>query len=143
MICDKVIYGEQTILTIYHLGLDKDVPKRRIEKTEKIGRYSLKFIETFVEDKETENIKNWIAKDEGVIPPRKSLNPYGDSACAHIIHYSYLNKPSNIFKLPISGHDEVSKLKQESYIKVIRAFESYHQNKSLEELVETAKTISR
>lgn len=46
MICDKVIYGGQTILTIYHLGLDKDVPKRRIEKTEKIGRYSLKFIET-------------------------------------------------------------------------------------------------
>ena len=99
MICDKVIYGGQTILTIYHLGLDKDVPKRRIEKTEKIGRYSLKFIETFVEDKEIENIKDWIRKDEGIIPPGKSLNPYGDSACAHIIHYSYLNKPSNIFKL--------------------------------------------
>lgn len=123
MICDKVIYGGQTILTIYHLGLDKDVPKRIIEKTEKIGRYSLKFIETFVEDKEIENIKDWVTKDEGIISPGKSFNPYGDSACAHVIHYCYLNKPSNIFKLQNNLFS--LKLSVDEYISISEFVEKY------------------
>lgn len=123
MICDKVIYGGQTILTIYHLGLDKEVPKRRIEKTEKIGRYSLKFIETFVEDEETENIKDWVSKDEGIISPGKSLNPYGDSACAYVIHYTYLNKPSNLFKLQNNSFS--LKLSVDEYIIISEFVEKY------------------
>lgn len=123
MICDKVIYGGQTILTIYHLGLDKEVPKRRIEKTEKIGRYSLKFIETFVEDEETENIKDWVSKDEGIISPGKSLNPYGYSACAHVIHYTYLNKPSNLFKLQNNSFS--LKLSVDEYISISEFVEKY------------------
>ncbi len=99
MICDKIIYRGQTVLTLFHIGLDKDVSKRKIEKTEKLGRYNLSFTETVVEDEEIENIKDWITKEEGLISPGESINPYGDGACAKIIHYRYLNKPSSIFKL--------------------------------------------
>lgn len=95
-------YGGQTILTIYHLGLDKDVPKRRIEKTEKIGRYSLKFIETFVEDEEIENIKDWISKDEGIISPGKSLNPYGDT------HHLNIKPSDDLITKLIQSDDELN-----------------------------------
>jgi len=48
-----------------------------------------------------------------------------------------------VFKLPISGHDEIAKITPETYRDIIKEFEKYHQDKRLEELVETARQISR
>lgn len=97
MICDKVIYRGQTILTIYHQGLNCKSPNRRIKQSEKIGRYNLTFIETFAEDTEIENIKDWAFKEEGLIEPDSTKNPYSDVACAYMVHYSYAKKPLCIY----------------------------------------------
>lgn len=95
MICDKVTFKGQVLLTIFHKGFD-DNRKYNIKKSEKIGRYNLIFTETFIEDEKV-TIENWSLKEEGLIEPGCSKNPYGDAACAYMIHYSYVNKPSSIY----------------------------------------------
>ncbi len=97
MICDKITYKKQDILTIYHKGLDDSVKDRSIKTSTKIGRYNLVFSETYVDDSAIENIKDYTYKEEGLLPPRAAMNPYGDSACANMIHYTYTNKPDSLF----------------------------------------------
>ncbi len=104
MLCDKIMYRGQTLLTIYHQGSYYQLQDRHIKESEKIGRYNLTFTEFFVDDTETENIKDWTIKEEGLIEPGSNKNPYGDAACAYIIHYSYANKPSSIYSFKDSQY---------------------------------------
>lgn len=119
MICDKIIFRGQTLLTIYHQGLDYKLSNRYIRQIEKIGRYNLVFVETIVEDSEIESIKDWSLKEEGLIDPDTTKNPYRDGACAYMVHYSYEKKPSCIYflkdnkyslKISIDDYLHISKL---------------------------------
>ena len=97
MICDRVKFKGQTLLTIYHQGIDDNVRERCLNRTEKIGRYNLTFIETFIEDTEIWSVNDWVYEEEGLIEPGSSKNPYGDAACAYMYHYIFENKPSCIY----------------------------------------------
>lgn len=74
MICDKITFKGQTILTVYHKETDTDFPQRVIRMTQKFGRFNLTFIETFSDDTEAEKITGWIVREEGIVPQGKSIN---------------------------------------------------------------------
>jgi len=97
MICDKIIYGGQVLLTIYHQGFDDEINGRRLKIVEKVGSNNLIFTETLVSDDEIVNINDWLTKEEGLLTPGSTKNPYGEAACAYMVHYKYANKPSRIF----------------------------------------------
>jgi len=46
----------------------------------------------------------------------------------------------NIYKMPISGHDEVGKLTLQTYKDVISKLKKHHNNVSLEEILDKAKS---
>lgn len=52
----------------------------------------------------------------------------------------YINL-ENIYKMPISGHDEVGKVTFESFKNIISKLKKYHQKDSLEEIIANAKNI--
>lgn len=99
MVCDKVTYGGQTLLTVYHQGFDHEIKKRRLKRTEKIGSYNLVFTETLASDNEIDNISGWIMKEEGLLVPNSTKNPYSSASCAYIVHYKYIDKPNKLFNL--------------------------------------------
>lgn len=47
----------------------------------------------------------------------------------------------NVYKMPISGHDEVGKIKLETYKKIMGKLKDYHNNLPMEELLVNSKTI--
>lgn len=99
MICDRITYGGQVLLTVYHQGFDAEIKERRLKIVEKVGSYNLCFTEELVSDEEVTNyIVDWSIREEGLLTPDSTINPYSDAACAHMIHYGYFNKPSRIFK---------------------------------------------
>lgn len=93
MICDKITYGGQRILTLYHTSFD-DVPARRI--TEKIGRYNLIFEEFPCHEMEIP--EGWAAKESGLLPKGAAVNPYGSGACAYAEYYVFPDKPGRLFR---------------------------------------------
>lgn len=97
MICDKVFFKGQAIITIYHQGVD-DTLNRRLKRTEKIGRYNLIFTETVVDDNEIDSIVGWNYTEEGLLEPSLNINPYRDAACARMRHFIYLTKPDCMFR---------------------------------------------
>lgn len=97
MVCDKITFKGYVILTVYHKGFVAELEERFICKKEKMGRFNLVFTETVVENAEIDNICGWSLKEEGLVAPDSNKNPYCDSACAYIVHYSYANKPSCIY----------------------------------------------
>lgn len=98
MICDRIIYGGQALLTIFHQGFDDEVRERSLKKVEKVGSYNLVFTETQVQDDEIDNIVGWSIKEEGLLTPDSIINPYSEAACAHMTHYEFATKPSRLFK---------------------------------------------
>lgn len=98
MICNKITYGGETILTIYHTGFDKDVGNRQIKKSEKIGKYNLTFHETTIFDNALNIPHNYKGKFESFISPKSNDNPYRYGACAYMEHYVFSDKPKKIFK---------------------------------------------
>lgn len=117
MICDKVMYKGQEILTVYHKCNDSNMKERFIRKQKKIGRYNLVFTEKYIDDTEIENIHNYCYVVKGLLPPKSEMNPFGDSACANMIHYIYENKPQSLFafndnhysiKIPVDKFLEIS-----------------------------------
>lgn len=97
MICDKVFFKGQAIITIYHQGVDGTL-NRSLKRTEKIGRYNLVFTETVVNDNEIDNIVGWNYTEEGLLEPSLNINPYRDAACAQMRHFIYLTKPDCMFR---------------------------------------------
>lgn len=47
----------------------------------------------------------------------------------------------NVYKMPISGHDEVGKIEFETYKKIIEKLKKYHNNQSLDDILIKSKTI--
>lgn len=47
----------------------------------------------------------------------------------------------SIYKIPISGHDEIGKIKLETYKKIIGKFKKLHNNPSLKDILIKSKTI--
>jgi len=62
MICDKITYGGQVLLTVYHQGFDDEIKERSLKIVEKVGSYNLIFTETLVSDDEIVNIADWSIK---------------------------------------------------------------------------------
>lgn len=98
MICDTIKYGGQTLLMIYHHGFDDEIKERCLKIVEKVGAYNLIFTETLASDDEIDNIADWLIKEEGLLTPDSTKNPYGQASCAYMVHYECANKPSRIFK---------------------------------------------
>lgn len=48
---------------------------------------------------------------------------------------------NSVYKIPISGHDEIGKLTFESYKKLIKKFKEHNQIQSIEEIIPNAKSI--
>ena len=94
MLCDKITYGGQTLLTLYHQDFDQ---KRSHKRIEKIGRYNLIFEENAVSNCEASSISGWYKKDEGLLAKGAAMNPYGLGTCAYVEHYRYIHKPSRLF----------------------------------------------
>ncbi len=99
MVCNKVTYGGQVLLTVYHNGFDNEINDRRLKIVQKVGLYNLVFTETLVSDDEIDNISGWIMKEEGLLAPDSSKNPYSSASCAYMVHYEYINKPNKLFCL--------------------------------------------
>lgn len=99
MICDKITYGKQTLLTIYHQGFDDEIKDRRLNIVEKVGAYNLVFTEIWVPDDVINEMNEWVIKEEGLLTPDSTKNPYNDATCAYMIHYKNSIKPSRLFKL--------------------------------------------
>jgi hypothetical protein len=97
MICDKVFFKGQAIITIYHQRVDGTL-NRSIKQTEKIGRYNLVFTETVVDDNEIDSIVGWNYTEKGLLEPSLNINPYSDAACAQMRHFVYLTKPDCMFR---------------------------------------------
>jgi len=98
MICDKITYGGQTLLTIYHQGFDDEIGTRSLKTIKEIGSYNLVFTEKKVKDDIVDNITDWSVKEEGFLTPSASLNPYTNDACAYMTHFRFASKPSRLFK---------------------------------------------
>ena len=50
---------------------------------------------------------------------------------------------SNVYKMPISGHDEIGKLTFKAYKKLIKKFKEHKQIQLIEEVIPKAKSIRR
>lgn len=96
MVCDKITYGRQTLLTLYHQGFSAPIA-RKIKK--KIGRFNLLFEETECPDDNVPIPTGWFMKEEGLVSQDSPMNPYGSKACAQVIHYCYVVKPSRLFRM--------------------------------------------
>ena len=49
----------------------------------------------------------------------------------------------NIYKIPISGHDEIGKLTVETYKYIILMLKAYYKTDNLDEIIKNAQTIKR
>lgn len=98
MVRDRIIYGGQILLTVYYQGYDNEIKQRSLKMVEKVGPYNLVFLETLTSDAEFDNITCWSVKEEGLLTPDSTKNPYSEAACAYMLHFEYANKPSRLFK---------------------------------------------
>ena len=96
MICNKIIYNDETIITVFHKGFsdDKSIPERYI--SEKINDSIIAFKEYYEPSENILNDNNCI--DKGFLDVQSNINPYKDvSNCA--IYKRYLGKlPTTIFE---------------------------------------------
>ena len=97
MICDKIIYAGETILTIYHRGFVREKGAKRLCETLKVGRFNLCFKETVVDEKNINLPNEYTIKFEGLIDAKSNSNPYKEAACAYMEHYIVLDKPKRLF----------------------------------------------
>lgn len=94
MVCNKITYGGQTLLTLYHQSFFAS-KARKIK--EKVGRFNLVFEETECPDRNLCIPDNWFMKEEGLVSQDSPMNPYDSAACAQVEHYCYARKPSRLF----------------------------------------------
>lgn len=122
MVCDKIIYGRQTLLTLYHH--DFTVPKiRRIK--EKVGRFNLIFEETECPDDDIPIPDGWYMKEEGLTFQDSPMNPYSSEACARVEHYCFALKPSRLFRIVPSKSEYDLGIPAESFLKINEFVKKY------------------
>lgn len=122
MVCDKIIYGGQVLLTLYHHGFT--APRvRRIK--EKVGRFNLIFEETECPDDDILIPEGWYIKEEGLTYQDSPMNPYSSEACAHVEHYCYALKPSKLFRMVPSKSKYNLNIPPESFLKIEEFVKQY------------------
>ena len=70
----------------------------------------------------------------------KRLNDYNQKKYAKIETKGYINLET-IYKIPISGHDEIGKITYEKYIEVINSIKEYQKGKNLEFILNDATIV--
>lgn len=122
MVCDKIIYGGQVLLTLYHGGLPAPV-SRRI--TQKIGRYNVVFEETECQSEEVTIPEDWFMKEEGLVSQDSFMNPYGSAACAYVEHYCYAAKPKRLFHVSESKSEYSLALQAKEFLQIEEFVKKY------------------
>lgn len=103
MICDKIIYNDENLITICHKGFsdEKSIPNRKI--SEDINGLTIIFVEYYEPSDNNLDERNCI--DEGFLDVQSNINPYKDiSNCALYKRYSG-ELPTSIFEI---SDDEIS-----------------------------------
>ena len=111
MIVNKVSYGGENLVTIYHDGVeDEDESYERKVIKQKINQFNLCFEQFKVSEEALNNIPSSLFKQEGLLSPKDELNIYSGNICAKYRRYVSTNKPKKViktvedkldFKLPI------------------------------------------
>lgn len=122
MVCDKIIYGGQILLTLYHQGFSVS-HSRKI--TQKIGRYNLVFEETECSNDEVSIPVGWFMKEEGLISKDSFMNPYGSAACAYVEHFCYAIKPKRLFHIAESKSEYRLNIQAKDFLKIGEFTEKY------------------
>lgn len=122
MVCDKITYGKQTLLTLYHQGFS--APKARKVK-EKVGRFNLVFEEIEVQNDDLSIPAGWFLKEEGLTFQDSPMNPYGPKACAQVQHYWYVLKPPRLFSVTSSGSEYRLNLPAEDLLQIEEFVKKY------------------
>jgi len=99
MICDKITFAGETILTIYHRGFIRDKGANRLQKITKVGRFNLRFEETVINEQGIHFPNKYALMRTGLLETKSDINPYGGSACAFMKHYVAFDKPKRLFSL--------------------------------------------
>ena len=97
MICDKILFKGQPLLTIFHQGFRKKATGRILKRTIKVGRFNLVFTESYCDHAIVSD--GWIQIETGLLQPRSTMNPYNDSTCAKMTRYCFFEKPLCIFEI--------------------------------------------
>lgn len=122
MVCDKITYGRQTLLTLYHQ--DFSAPKVR-KITEKVGRFNLIFEEIEYPDDNLSIPAGWFMKEEGLAYQDSPMNPYGPEACALVEHYCYAPKPSRLFRMTPSKSEYRLGIPAEDFLQIEKFVKKY------------------
>ncbi|MFH5780959.1 hypothetical protein [Heyndrickxia oleronia] len=99
MIVNKVSYGGENLVTVYHRGIEDEVDsyERKIIK-QKINKYNLCFEQYKVNEDDVDNINSILSIQEGFLTPKDDLNIYSNRVCARMIRYVSTVKPRKIIK---------------------------------------------
>lgn len=122
MVCDKITYGRQTLLTLYHQGFS--APKARKIK-EKVGRFNLVFEEIEYPDDDLSIPTGWFMKEEGLAFQDSPMNPYGPEACTQVEHYCYASKPSRLFRMTPSKTEYCLAIPAEDFLQIEEFVKKY------------------
>ena len=123
MICDKITYKGEVILTIYHRGFTRESGAKRLHNTLKVGRFNLCFEETVVDEQSINFPIERTIKFEGLLDAKSNINPYKESACAYMEHYVALYKPKRLFSFS-NGNFEL--LISTEHLQQINSFVEQH-----------------
>lgn len=122
MVCDKITYGRQTLLTLYHQGFS--APNARKLK-EKVGRFNLVFEEIECSDDDLSIPAGWFMKEKGLAFQDSPMNPYGPEACAQVEHYCYAPKPSRLFRMTPSKSEYRLDIPAEDFLQIEEFVKKY------------------
>lgn len=122
MVCDKITYGRQILLTLYHQGFS--APEVRKIK-ERIGRFNLIFEENECPDDDLPIPAGWFMKEEGLVFQDSPMNPYGSEACAQVEHYCYAPKPSRLFRMTPSKSEYRLNIPSEDFLRIEESVTKY------------------
>lgn len=121
MICDKIIYNDETIITMLHKGFpdEKSTPERFISET--INGTKIAFKEYYESSEYI--VDDCICIDEGFLDVKSNMNPYKSASnCA--IYKRYDGKiPTSLFK--VSDEDIALKISLEDAEKVFSFIKKY------------------
>lgn len=122
MVCDKITYGRQTLLTLYHQGFST-LEARKIK--EKVGRFNLIFEENECPDDDLPIPAGWFMKEEGLVFQDSPMNPYGPEACARVEHYCYALKPLRLFRMTPSKSEYRLAIPVEDFLQIEEFVKKY------------------
>lgn len=122
MVCDKITYGKQTLLTLYHQGFSAP-ETRKIKK--RVGRFNLIFQEYECPDDNLPIPAGWFMKEKGLAFQDSPMNPYGPEACAQVEHYCYASKPLRLFRMTPSKSEYRLNIPTDNFLQIEEFVKKY------------------